>query len=134
PKAYQANLNAWLDTESKNWANSELLNLKADDIAKVEIPFAEGGPITGSRAKKEDPWTSEQTPANQKVKADKVSSILSSIGNVRFSDTTAPDDAGVAAAKANLRTLKLTTFDNKTVTVAMGRKPEEKKLKPPTAG
>ena len=132
-KAYLANLNAWLDTESKNWANSELLNMKADDIAKVEIPFAEGGPVTVSRAKKEDPWTADKTPANQRVKADKVSSVLSSIGNVRFSDTTAPDDANAAAAKVTLRTFKITTFDNKTVTVAMGRKPEEKKLKPPTA-
>jgi hypothetical protein len=130
-KAYLASLNAWLDTDPKNWANSELLNVKADDVAKVEIPFAEGGPITVSRAKKEDPWTADKTPAGQKVKADKVSTTISSISNIRFSDTTAPDDAAVAPAKANLRTLKLTTFDNKTYTIAMGRKPEEKKLKPP---
>jgi hypothetical protein len=130
-KAYQTNLNAWLDSESKNWANAELINIKADDIAKIEIPFAEGGPITLSRAKKEDPWTADKTPAGQKVKADKVSSVISSVAAVRFSDTTAPDDPAVAPAKANLRTFKLTTFDNKTITVAMGRKPEEKKLKPP---
>ena len=130
-KAYLTNLSAWLDTEAKNWANSELLNLKADDIAKIEIPFPEGGPVTVSRAKKEDAWTADKTPADQKVKADKVSSVLSSVGNIRFSDTTAPDDPNVAPAKANLRTFKLTTFDNKTITVAMGRKPEEKKLKPP---
>jgi hypothetical protein len=131
PKAYLANLSAYLDAESKNWANSELINIKADDVAKIEIPFAEGGPITVSRAKKEDPWTSDKTPAGQKIKTDKVSSILSSIGSIRFSETTALDDANVAPAKANLRTFKVTTFDNKTITVAMGRKPEEKKLKPP---
>lgn len=130
-KAYLASLSAWLDTEAKNWANAELTNLKPDDIAKVEIPFAEGGPIVVSRAKKEDPWTADKTPAGQKVKADKISSLLSSVGIVRFSDTAALDDANAATAKANLRTFKLTTFDNKTVTVAMGRKPEEKKLKPP---
>jgi hypothetical protein len=130
PKAYLTNLSAYLDTESKNWANSELINLKADDIAKIEIPFAEGGPITVSRAKKEDPWTADKTPDGQKVKADKISSILSSIGSVRFSETTAPDDPNVAPAKSNLRTFKVMTFDNKTVTIAMGRKPEEKKLKP----
>jgi hypothetical protein len=132
-KAYLTNLSAWLDTEAKNWANAELINVKPEDIAKVEIPFAEGGPITVSRAKKDDPWTSDKTPAGQKVKTDKVASVLTSIGNVRFSDTTAPDDPNVAPAKANLRTFKLTTFDNKTITVAMGRKPEEKKLKPPAA-
>jgi hypothetical protein len=130
-KAYLASLSAWLDTEPKNWANAELTNLKPDDIAKIEIPFAEGGPITVSRAKKEDPWTADKTPAGQKVKADKISSVLSSVGTVRFTETTATDDAGVAVAKANLRSFKLTTFDNKTVTIAMGRKPEEKKLKPP---
>jgi hypothetical protein len=133
PKAYLANLSAWLDTEAKNWANSELLNIKADDVAKIEIPFAEGGPITVSRAKKEDPWTSDKTPENQRVKSDKISSTLSYIATVRFSDSTALDDPNALAAKANLRTFKLTTFDNKTVTVAMGRKPEEKKLKPPSA-
>ena len=133
-KAYLTNLSAWLDTESKNWANAELINVKPEDIAKIEIPFAEGGPITLSRAKKEDPWTADKTPAGQKVKADKVSTVLSSVGNVRFSETTALDNPNVAPAKANLRPFKLTTFDNKTITVAMGRKPEEKKLKPPAAG
>jgi hypothetical protein len=130
-KAYLANLTAWLDVEAKNWANSELINVKADDIARVEIPFAEGGPVTLTRAKKEDPWTSEQTPAGQRVKPDKVSTVLSSVGAIRFSDTTPLDDANAAAAKANQRTIKLTTFDQKTISVAMGRKPEEKKLKPP---
>lgn len=132
-KAYLTNLSAFLDADSKNWANAEILNLKADDIAKVEIPFAEGSPITVSRAKKEDSWVSDKTPANHHVKADKVSTVLSSIGTVRFSETTPTDDPAVAPAKANLRTFKLTTFDNKTVTVAMGRKPEEKKLKPVTS-
>src|SRR5687768_9444937 len=94
-KAYLTNLSAWLDTESKNWANAELINIKPEDIAKVEIPFAEGGPITISRAKKEDPWTSDKTPAGQKVKTDKVASVLTSVGNVRFSDTTAPDDPNI---------------------------------------
>ncbi|HUR59273.1 MAG TPA: DUF4340 domain-containing protein [Opitutaceae bacterium] len=132
-KAYVASLNAWLDTEPKNWANTELLNLKADDVAKVEVSLPEGGPVTVSRPKKEDPWTAGDAAGGQKVKADKVASLLASLGNIRFSETTAPDDAAVAVAKANLRTYKLTTFDNKIITVALGRKPEEKKLKPPTA-
>ncbi len=130
-KAYLTNFSAWLDSEAKNWANSELINLKADDIAKIEVPFAEGGAVTLTRAKKEDPWTAEPTPDGQRVKSDRVSTILSSIGALRFTDTAAPEDANAAAAKANLRTYKLTTFDQKSYTVALGRKPEEKKLKPP---
>ncbi len=131
-KAFLTNLSAWLDPEAKNWANAELINLKPDDIAKLEIPFAEGGPIVVSRAKKEDPWTADKTPAGQRVKADKISSTLSSIGNLRFTESTGLDDANLAAAKANQRAFKVTTFDNKTVTIALGRKPEEKKLKPVT--
>ena len=131
-KAYLASFRAWLDAEPKNWANAQLLNLKSEDIAKIEIPFAEGGAVTVSRAKKDDTWTSPQTPAGQQVKADKIASVLSSVGSLRFSDTTAPDDPKVAAAKAHLRTFTLTTFDGKTYAVALGRKPEEKKLKPPS--
>ena len=133
PKAFLASLNAWLDTEPKNWANTELLNLKPEDIAKIEIPFADGGLVTVSRAKKDDAWTSDKTPAGQKVKADKIASVLSAVGNVRFSDTNDLTDANFTAAKANARGFKLTTFDGKTVTVTMGRKPEEKKLKAPAA-
>lgn len=132
-KAYLANFNGWLDAEPKNWADAQLLNLKADDIAKIEIPFAEGGPVLVSRAKKEDPWTADKMPAGQRVKLDKVMSVLSSLSTVRFSETSDPADANVAAAKANARVFKLTTFDGKSVTVTLGRKPEEKKLKSPVA-
>ena len=132
-KAYLASLNAFLDGESKNWANTELLNVKPEDVAKIEIPFADGGPVTVSRTKKDDPWTAMNAPAAQKLKAEKISSLLTSVGNIRFSETTALDDPNATAAKANLRTFTLTTFDNKTITVALGRKPEEKKMKPPTA-
>jgi len=130
-KAFLASLNAFLDAEPKNWADAQILNLKPEDIAKIEIPFADGGPITVSRAKKEDPWTADKTPSGQKVKADKITTLLGSVGSVRFSDTNDPAEANPVAAKASARTFKLTTFDGKTYTVALGRKPEEKKLKPP---
>jgi len=133
-KAYLASLNAWIDGESRNWANPELISLKLDDLARVEIPFAEGGPLVVSRAKKEDAWTADRTPEGQRVKADKIGSLLSTLATVRFTESTATDDANATAAKANLRPFKVTTFDNKTVTVALGRKPEEKKLKAPTPG
>ena len=70
------------------------------------------------------------TPAGQQVKADKVSSLLTSLGTIRFSDTTDSGDAQAAIAKQHLRVFKLTTFDGKTYSIALGRKPEEKKLKP----
>lgn len=132
-KAFLAKLDAAIDSDAKNWANAELLTLKADDIAKIEVPFAEGGPVTLTRAKKEDPWTADKTPAGTKVKADRVSSLLGSLSSIRFSDTNEPADANAVAAKAHQRIYKLETFDKKVFQIALGRKPEEKKLKPPAA-
>lgn len=132
-KAYLTNLSAWLDTEPKNWANAELVALKTDDVAKIELPFAEGGPVVFSRTKKDEAWTADKTPAGQKVKADKLASVVSAFSSLRFTETSPLDDAAFVAAKANQRTVKVTTFDNKTYTFAVGRKPEEKKLKAPEA-
>ena len=133
PKAYLAAINTYLDLEPKNWANAELLALKADDIAKIEIPLPEGGPLTFTRAKKEDAWTSAPTPAGQKLKADALTSTLNALTGLRFSETSDLADANVLAAKAHERLFKIETFDKKVIKIALGRKPEEKKIKPPVA-
>jgi hypothetical protein len=130
-KGYRAKLNAWLDAEAKNWADTSLVSLKADDVSKVEITFTEGAPVIASRAKKEDPFTAENTPDGQQLAANKITSAISSAGSLRFSETTDLADANAVAAKQNARTVKFTTFDGKTVTVVLGRKPEQKIIKPP---
>ena len=133
-KAYLANLNAFLDAEPKNWADPQLLNLKTDEIAKLEVPFDSAPPLVITRAKKDDAWTAGEIPAGQKLKTEKISSVLSSLGSIRFTDTSELNDPKATAAQQHLRPFKLTTFDGKTYTVALGRKPEEKKLKPPAPG
>lgn len=132
-KAYLSGVNAWLDTDAKSWADSTLLNVKSDDVAKIEVPLDDGKTVTLSRAKKEDAWTASPLPAGKTLKADKAGTILSSLSSLHFSDSSELADPNVAAAKAHLKTYRLTTFDGKTYTVALGRKPEEKKLKPATA-
>lgn len=136
-KAFLASLSAYLDTESKNWANTELLALKVDDVAKIEIPFvaanaSEPTSLTLSRATKDAPWAAEKTPDGQKLKADKISAVLSSLSSIRFSETNDLTDANAVAAKATERLFKIETFDKKVLKIALGRKPEEKKLKPIT--
>ncbi len=134
-KAYLASLNAWLDADSKNWADAQLLSVKSDDVAKIEFPTdstsTSAAPLTFTREKKDSPWTASPTPANEKLKTDKVTSLLSSLTGLRFSDTTQPTDPKATEARQHPRTFKLTTFDKKTYTVTLARKPEEKKLKPP---
>jgi Domain of unknown function (DUF4340) len=130
---YLANLDTWLDTEPKNWADAQLLSLKPDDVAKVEISFDRGGAVTVARTARNAPWASEQAPAGQRVSADKVGSLLSSLTALRFSDTSDLNDPQAAAARAHERVFNLTMFDGTRVTAALGRKPEEKKAQPPAA-
>jgi hypothetical protein len=132
PKAYLAALNVWLDTESKNWADSRLLALKPEDVSAVEIPFADRSVVL-SRAKTGDAWSAQKTPDGQQVSAAKVSSLLSNLTQLRFTDTNELSDEKALAAKTNARAFTLKTFDGKSYTVALGRKPEEKKLKTPAA-
>jgi hypothetical protein len=126
-KGYLANLTTFLDAEAKNWADSLLIDLKPDDIAAVAVGFDEGEPVVATRAKKEEAWTAGKTPAGQRVDGEKITSLLSSFTSLRFQDTSGCDDPNVEAARQHSRTIKLTTFDHKTITIQLGRKPEERK-------
>jgi len=130
-RAFFSGLHVWLDTDAKGWANAQLVAVKPEEVAGVEIPFDGGTAVAATRAKKEAPWTAPGAPAGQKLIADQVSSLLTTLTSLRFTDTVDTKDAAVAEAAAHMRTFKLTTFDGKTLTVALGRKPEEKKPKPP---
>jgi hypothetical protein len=132
PRAYFSGMHIWLDTDSKGWANAQLLSVKPDDIASVEVAFDAGPSVVATRAKKDAPWTSAATPAGKQVSADKVSSVLASLTALRFTDTTGVADAAPVAAAPHMRAFKLTTFGGKSFTVSLGRKPEEKKLKAST--
>jgi hypothetical protein len=133
PKAFVTGLQSYLDPEAKNWADAQLLNLKAEEIKAVELPLEKGGDVTLSRAKPEGPWIAKGEPADRKVKADAVSSALASLASLRFSDTTALDDAAAKEAGKYRRNVALTTFSGQTYRITLGRRPEEKKLKPPVA-
>ncbi len=132
-KAYFSGMHVWLDTDAKGWANSSLLTVKPEEIAKVEIPFDSGPAIALSRLKKDAPWVAEGARAGQKLLPEKVSSLVSSLTALKFTDTTDPKDPAAAEAGAHMRVFKLTTFGGQTLSISLGRKPEEKKLKPPVA-
>jgi hypothetical protein len=131
-KAYLANLNTDVDADAKNWADSQLLNLKPDDIARVELSFPDDGTtMTAARAKKEDEFVAEKAPDGRKLKSDSVTNLLGSFASLRFSDTSDPADPNAVAARAHARAVKFATFDGKSVTILVGRKPEEKIVKAP---
>ena len=132
-KAYLAPLTTYLDLEPKNWAQAELLALKPDDIAHIEMSFSADERITFKRAKKEDPWTASATPAGQKLKPDALVPTLNTLTSLRFTETTDLADANALAAKPHARSFQIETFDKKILKISLGRKPEEKKIKPPVA-
>ena len=133
-KGYLAPLNLWLDADAKNWVDSTLLNLKPETIAKVVIGFADAATpsLTVTREKPAAAWTTT-APAGRQLKPDRVNSLISSLGALRFTDTTTPDDAQVAIARAHSRSIELTTFEGRTYKITLGRKPEEKKPRAPAA-
>lgn len=134
PKAFLANLSAWLDTTAKNWADTTLVRLKPEDIARIDVAASASEPanVTFTRSAQDAPWTSPQTPESKTPDASKLTSLLTSLTSLRFSDTTALDDPKLAEARPHSRTVKLTTFDDKTLILTFARKPEEKKPKTPT--
>jgi hypothetical protein len=130
-KAYLSRLSVFLDTDAKNWADAALLSLKSDDIAHVELSFAGAAPVVASRAKKEDPFAAADVPAGQQLSRAKIDSLLSTIGTLRFSETSELTEPNAVAAKANAQTLTVKTFDDRSYTVSIGRKPEQKIVKAP---
>ena len=125
-KAYRARLTAWLDTTSRNWADSSLLTLKPEQVAKVEIEFPapEGGRVMLSRGTAEEPFAAGEG-GGRPVRQGTVTSLLSSLSTLRFTDVSEPQAEEVAAARTHLRRVVLTTFDGETIAIALGRKPEQ---------
>ncbi len=129
-RAYTGRLNTWIDADAKAWADTSLLKLKNEEIASLSLSFAGAPELVLKRAKKEDSFTADKAVEGKTLKADKVSSILNALSGLRFTDTSATDDAKAVEAAKYSRTVKLTTFAGNTLTLVLGRKPEQKKEVP----
>lgn len=126
--AFLTRFSAWLDLEARNWADAALVGLKSEDLASIEIGFADGAPVVVSRASATEPYAAADA-AGRTLRTGTVTSLASTLTSLRFTDTTALDDPDATDARTHARTFKLTTFDGKTVTVALGRRPESQKTK-----
>jgi hypothetical protein len=125
-KAYRARLSAWLDTTSRNWVDTTLVTFKPEQVAKVEVDFPAGSEraLRLARGTAEEPFRAENEP-DRLVRQSAVTSLLHTLGTLRFSDTTEAQHPDAIAARANLRRVQVTTFDGDTVTIALGRRPEQ---------
>ncbi len=133
PKAYFSGMHVWLDTDAKGWAAAQLVTVKPDEVSRIELPFDSGPPLVLSRTKKDGPWAAQGGPAGRKLLPEKVSSLLTTLTTLRFSDTVDPKDPAALEAAPHMRAITLETFSGQTLTVSLGRRPEVKKLKAPVA-
>lgn len=127
--AYLARINAWIDASERNWADSALLKFSNDDIAGVTITFASGEPLSATRADKSALFSVESVPEGRQFKSSAITSLLGTINSLRFTETVEPDAPEAVGAREHARTVTLTTFDGKTITVAIGRQPERTVVK-----
>ncbi|WP_342750906.1 DUF4340 domain-containing protein [Termitidicoccus mucosus] len=122
-RSYLAKLSLWLDTESKSWADSALVSIKPADITKVEFTFPDAPPLALARKDKDAPFAPEPAREGWKLKTSALDSQLDTLTALRFKDTAAPDNPDAADAGKHARTVTLTTFDNRTLALTMGRRP-----------
>ncbi len=122
-KAYLVDLSAWLDTTAKSWARSQLLDVKAADIATVELRFADGSSLVATRNADATGWTAENLPEGKELDGTKLDSLVSQLASLRFTDTAEPTAPDAVAAKEHAQTVVVTTKDGTGYTIALGRRP-----------
>jgi hypothetical protein len=131
-KAFLGNFTAYLDANAGNWADHQLVELKADTVAAVEINFPEedNRNVRFARTKAGEAFTTDGFAVRQ----DLVNNLVNLHTSVSYNDTEEPDSAGAKAAQPRSRTVKLTTFDGHSVTLTYSQKAEPKVETPPDQG
>jgi hypothetical protein len=124
PKAYLARLNASIDADATNWRDTALIALKSDEIASLAFAFPGPAPVVISRPDAKTGWTSPATPAGQQVKTGSITTQLTNLTGLRYTQVAPALDPGVIAARVLTRDVTLTTFDGRTVKLTLGRAPE----------
>jgi hypothetical protein len=122
---YLTPASVYLDGVAKNWANSALTTLSAADVQSLTFAFADGTTLEVSRDSTSSAWTTADLPEGSQLRAQPISSLLSTLGYLRFNDTAPLGNEAVQAAQEHRHSITLTTFGSETLTWHIGRKPEE---------
>jgi hypothetical protein len=107
------------------------VDLKPDSIAAIELNFPEENrSMRATRAKAGDPFTADGFRPNQEA----FNNLVALHTAVNFTETEALDSEGARAAQPRSRTVKLTTFDGKNVTLTYSQRPAPKVERRPNEG
>jgi hypothetical protein len=123
-RAYLARLAAWLDTTPRNWVDSRLVVLTADQVARVELSWPEQDrSLALARSSTQQPFAADNGPGGALRQAP-VTTLLGTLAQLRFSDTQPREQVeDLEAALAHSRVARLTTFSGESVTIRLGRRP-----------
>lgn len=121
-KAYLVDLDAWLDGVAKNWAQTQLLDLKSDAVAALDFRFADGSALAAKRTADGAAWTSDGLPEGKELKGSTLDSLVTQLGALRFSETTETGAPDAVAAREHAQTVVVTLKDGTAYTVALGRR------------
>ena len=122
-KAYLVDLAAWLDGVAKNWAQSQLLDLKSDAVAALDFRFADGSTFAATRTADGAAWSADGLPEGKELKGSTLDSLVTQLGALRFSETTETGAPDAVAAREHAQTVVVTLKDGTAYTVALGRRP-----------
>jgi len=130
-KAYLTRATLWLDAEPKNWADTMLMELKEEELSRLEFSFPGGRSLVVQRRDKNSPFEAVDAPAGKRLAVDKIRSLIGALSSLRFTDTCETADPRVAEASPHARSVRLVSFDGSARDIALSRKPEQKVLKKP---
>ena len=123
-KAYLADLSLYLDATPKNWAQSQLLEFKAVDVARMTVGFSDSNDaLTIARSDATAAWEVESGQENGGVKTGDVTTLINRFSSLRYTDT---DDIGsgeATSARDHARHLSIELFEGTVYNVDIGRRP-----------
>jgi len=123
-KAYLADLSLYLDATPKNWAQSQLLNFKATDVARLVIGFPDSEKaLSIARNTADAAWEVESGQENGGVKTSSVTTLINRFTNLRFTDTDEVGSEEATSAREHARSLSIELFDGTVYSVDIGRRP-----------
>ena len=122
-KAYLVELDTWLDAVAKNWVRSQLLDVKAPEVAALELRFADGTTLAAKRNADATAWTADGLPEGKELKAASVDSLVAQLASLRFTETSEPAAPDAVAAREHAQTVVVTLKDGTSYTIALGRRP-----------
>ena len=123
-KAYLTDLSLYLDATPKNWAQAQLLDFKAIDVARLVIRFPDSEEsLSIARSDATAVWEVESDQENGGVKSSDVTTLINRFTNLRFNDTDGVDSEEAASAREHARRLSIELFNGTVYSIDLGRRP-----------